>query len=80
MDEEEKVIKRLMLMERWKVSGDVCTQDELNSIGILLNLYKKKSKMVEIMAEHLTTPIHGKEWVIKYFEDEVELENENQKC
>lgn len=35
----------------------------------------KLKRMVEIMAEHLTTDTHGKDWVIKYFEDEVELEN-----
>lgn len=72
---EEEVIERLMLMERWKVTGDICTQDELNAIGILLDLYKKKSRIVEIMAENLITPTHGKDWVIKYFESEVELEN-----
>lgn len=44
------------------------------SIETLLDLYKKKSRMVEIMAEHLTTDLHRKDWVIKYFENEVELE------
>jgi len=45
------------------------------AIQRLLDLYKKKSRMVEIMAENLITPTHDKDWVIKYFEDEVELEN-----
>ena len=31
--------------------------------------------MIELMAEHLTTDEHGVDWVINYFEDEVELEN-----
>lgn len=96
MDEEEKVIERLMLMEQWKVSGDICTREELQAIGQLLDLYKelkttleqtqkswyedtkiieKQKQMINIMAEHLTTDTHGKDWVIKYFEDEVELEN-----
>lgn len=117
MDEEEKVIERLMLMEQWKVSGDICTREELQAIGQLLDLYKelkttleqtqkswyedtkiiekqkqmindlieeelecekevnKLERMVELMAEHLTSPTNGKDWVIKYFEDEVELEN-----
>lgn len=39
----------------------------------------KLKRMVEIMAEHLTTDTHGKDWVIKYFEDEVELENGDHK-
>lgn len=46
-----------------------------NTIQTILDLYKKKSRMVEIMAEHLTTDTHGKDWVIKYFESEVDLEN-----
>ena len=97
MDEEEKVIERLMLMEQWKDSGDICTREELQAIGQLLDLYKeqkttleqtqkswyedtkiieKQKQMINIMAEHLTTPTYSKEWVIKYFENEVELENE----
>ena len=35
----------------------------------------KQKRMIEIMAEHLTTDTHGVDWVINYFEDEVELEN-----
>ena len=55
-----------------------CENKVRNAIQGLLDLYKKKSRIVEIMAEHLTTDIHGKDWVIKYFEDEVELEKEEE--
>ena len=66
---EEQVLERLMLMEQWKDSGDICTREELEAIGILIDLYKKKSKMINLMAEQLTTPVHNKEWVIEYFEE-----------
>lgn len=35
---------------------------------------EKQSKMIDLMAEQLTSPINGKEWVIKYYEDRVENE------
>ena len=47
-----------------------------NTIQTILDLYKKKSRMVEIMAENLMDEIHDRNWVIKYFESEVELEKE----
>lgn len=50
---EEQVLERLMLMEQWKDSGDICTREELEAIGILIDLYKKKSKMVDLMAERI---------------------------
>ena len=33
---------------------------------------EKKDKMIDLMAEQLTTPIHSKEWVIEYYTKEVE--------
>lgn len=32
---------------------------------------EKQSKMIDLMAEQLTSPINGKEWVIKYYEKKV---------
>lgn len=40
-----------------------------NRINDLLDILKQKDKEIEDMAEHLTTSIHSKEWVIKYFEE-----------
>ena len=28
-----------------------------------------KDKMIDLMSEHLTTPVHDKKWVIEYFEN-----------
>ena len=48
-------------------------------IQIVLNLIEKqnkeiekKDKVIDKMAEQLTTPIHSKEWVINYYKEEVE--------
>lgn len=40
-----------------------------NRINDLLDIAKQKDKEIDKMAEQLTTPIHSKEWVIKYFEE-----------
>lgn len=40
-----------------------------NRINDLLDMVKQKDKEIDKMAEQLTTPIHSKEWVIKYFEE-----------
>ena len=29
----------------------------------------KKDKVIDLMAEQLTTPVHNKQWVIEYFEE-----------
>ncbi len=33
---------------------------------------EKLSKMIDLMAEQLTSPINGKEWVIRYFKEKAE--------
>ena len=71
---EEEIIESVKYHILLEYQG-FCNIDKVSLQG-LLDLYIKKSRMVEIMAEHLTTPTHGKKWVIKYFEDEVELEDE----
>lgn len=40
-----------------------------NRINDLLDIVKQKDRTIQEMAEQLTTPIHDKEWVIKYFEE-----------
>lgn len=42
--------------------------DTKKTIDDLSALVIKKDKIIEDMAEHLTTSVHSKEWVIKYFE------------
>lgn len=56
MNNEEKIIDRVMMIDQWKVAGDIYTQDELNAIGELLDLYKKeqeKNKKIEDKKEEI---------------------------
>ena len=46
-----------------------------NNQLILQREIEKKDKIIEAMAEQLTSPIHNKEWVIEYFKKEVERED-----
>ena len=63
--------------------NNICTEEnELDSCegfckatDIVLNLIKKQSKMIDLMAEQLTSPINDKEWVIKFYEKEAEKNN-----
>lgn len=41
------------------------------SIEIVLSMLEEKDKQIDLMAEQLTTPIHGKEWIKKYYENKV---------
>ncbi len=36
----------------------------------------KQKRIIDLMAERLTTPIHSKEWIKNYYEDKVGGENE----
>lgn len=48
---EEEIIDKVMMIDQWKVSGDIYTQNELNAIGELLDLYQKeKEKNKELEA------------------------------
>lgn len=40
-------------------------------IADLLLILGDRDRMINKMAEQLTTPIHDKEWVIKYYEKEI---------
>ena len=42
---------------------------DTDSIAIekVLTMLKEKDKIIDLMAEQLTTPIHSKEWVKEYY-------------
>lgn len=45
---EEEIIDKVMMIDRWKVSGDNYTQDELNAISEFIDLYNQtKNKLTE---------------------------------
>lgn len=49
------------------------TQSDLyeanNRIVDYMNIIEERDRIIDDMAEHLTTSVHSKEWVIKYFEE-----------
>lgn len=47
---------------------------ERNKLRAILKFIKKQEKIIDLMSERLTTPIHSKEWVKRYYEEEVEGE------
>lgn len=40
-----------------------------NSIETVLSMLEEKNKVIDLMAEELTTPMHSKEWVKQYYEN-----------
>lgn len=47
-------------------------EEKINTISGMLNLIEKRDKVINLMAEQLTTPVHSKEWVIDYYKREIE--------
>lgn len=68
-DKAKRLFEAIMKIadERDSVKADLYEAN--NRINDLLDIVKQKDRMIQEMAEQLTTPIHDKEWVIKYFEE-----------
>lgn len=49
-------------------------QNRIKQFNTILSMLEEQDKIIDLMSEYLTTPIHGKEWVKKYFEDKVKKE------
>ena len=47
-------------------------EEKINTISGMLNLIEKRDKVINLMAEQLTTPVHSKEGVIDYYKREIE--------
>ena len=69
LEELYKEIKRLKEYE------DIEWQ-EFNEISGLYIELDKKNKQIDLMAEQLTTPTQGKEWVKKYYEEQANKQME----
>lgn len=52
----------------YKIKND----KDLDLDVVELKYYKKLVKIINLMAEELTTPVHSKKWVIEYFTNKVE--------
>ena len=65
---EMSIAKDVVLQELENTKADLYEAN--NRITDLLLILGDRDRMINKMAEQLTTPIHDKEWVIKYYEKE----------
>lgn len=64
------------LNEAWKIE----LEKKYNRIKELESDKEIKDKMIDLMSEHLTTPIHSKKDVIEYFENLAKESGEIDEC
>lgn len=63
----------LNLIEKQQAEIEDCKKCILrDEVHNYIEELEKKDKIIELMAEQLTTPIHSKEWVIDFYKREVE--------
>ena len=68
-DKAKRLFEAMMKIADRKDEAEADLYEANNRINDLLDIVKQKDRMIQEMAEQLTTPIHDKEWVIKYFEE-----------
>ena len=68
-DKAKRLFEAIMKIADSRDKAESDLYEANNRINDLLDIVKQKEKMIQEMAEQLTTPIHDKEWVIKYFEE-----------
>lgn len=65
---EMSIAKDVVLQELENTKADLYEAN--NRITDLLLILGDRDRMINKMAEQLTTPVHNKKWVIEYFEKE----------
>ena len=67
MTEEERIQKLLSCKE---CKFATCEQCEISYTDkkLIKEYISEKDKIIDLMSEQLTTPIHSKEWVKEYYE------------
>lgn len=67
--EQEKAIYRLNLGKNIPISNDCCIVN-IQDIETALSIIEKQERVIDLMAEQLTTSIYGgKKWIKQYFEN-----------
>lgn len=69
----EKIKRQILIEECGKNIGIPVFISDLKNI---LAMLKEKDKQIDLMSEQLTTPIHDKKWIKKYYENKVNGGNE----
>lgn len=67
--EQEKAIYRLNLGKNIPISSECCIVN-VKDIETVLSMLEEQDKIIELMAEQLTTSVYaGKKWIKQYFEN-----------
>lgn len=70
---DEAIETVLNLIEKQQSEIEDCKKCVLrDEVHNYIEEIEKKDKVINLMAEQLTTPIHSKEWVKNYYEREIE--------
>ena len=81
MEEDIKILEQFLRGNKYcedceeKCVDCYIEYEEVQAVANLIKEYKKKEKIINAMAEQLTSPIHNKEYVIEYFKNKVERED-----
>lgn len=69
---KEQAKEKLKIMTTTKFNNDYSIDNiDKESIETVLSIIEEQDKIIDLMSEYLTTPIHGKEWVKRFFEEKV---------
>lgn len=66
---EDEEFERLENIQNLINDGYTVPREDLDW---LVKQLRKQDTMLNLMAAQLTTPIHGKDWVLKYYKEEAE--------
>ena len=73
LDRLERHCKKAILYERGHIREEhQVTLELIYKYQEQQTELEKKDKIIDLMSEQLTTPIHSKEWVIEYYTKKVE--------
>lgn len=69
----EKLKRQILIEECGKNIGMPVLISDLKNV---LSMLKEKDKIIDLMSEQLTTPVHNKEYVKQYFKNKANGGNE----
>lgn len=66
-EESLEKIKRQILIGECEKNIEISVF--ISDLKNVLSMLEEKEKQIDLMAKQLTTPIHGKEWIKRYYEN-----------
>lgn len=64
-EESLKKLRRQIVAEKY--TKNIGTPVYISDLKNVLSMLEEKERIIDLMAEQLTTPIHSKEWVKEYY-------------